>query len=209
MKKYILAAVALLAVGLMLTGDLMARGGRGGGGGGGARRRRTEVDGRRRWRWWRISRRWRRRCPTIGWPYAFDVASVDDLVPDGRPSGGGQSRPPSRPSMGNLPTPGSRPGGGGRAPSISGGTRPNTGSRPNINVGPRPGTGTRPNTGGIAGGARPGGGSRPNYSGRPTAGQLDHFLDIGGPGGGIVGAVRCCDRRWRCSRRRCRGRISA
>ena len=135
MKRYILLAIGLVAVGAWISDDLLARGGRGGGGfsggggGGGGRwrrrRRRTLVEVAVVAPAAEISLVTRRRCPD---PSGGSRPSFE------RPSGGRQS-------FGKLPTPGgsnvARPGGG----NVS---RPGGG---NIS---RPGGGERPDVGDLA-----------------------------------------------------------
>lgn len=90
-------------------------------------------------------------------------------MPAGRsPSlGGGGARPAPRPS----PAP-ARP---------STGARPGTGAVARPATGARPGTGAQPGTGAIT---RPGSG----VGGRPSAGDLNNFLDIPRPATGAIGA---------------------
>ena len=158
MKRYILLAIGLVAIGAWISGDLLARGGRGGGGfsggggggrggggggahvggggarpsGGGARPSGGNFSGH---------------TPTMSRPSGGGNASIQ------RPSGGRQS-------LGKLPTPGgnnvARPGGG------------------NVS---RPGGGDRPNAGDLAN--RPGGGNinRPGGGGNPSRDQIDRFMN--------------------------------
>jgi hypothetical protein len=166
MKRNILIAISLLTVGLWMSNELLARGGRGGGGfgggggrggGGGARMGGGGGGGRiggggGNFGGGGFNRggggNFANRTPSMSRPASRPSFNV--------PSGG-------RPSFGNLPTPGARPSG-------------NIANRPNINN--RPGNiASLPNRPG-ADGFRPGGG------GRPSPGDLQHFLDIPGGGGG-------------------------
>ncbi len=96
-----------------------------------------------------------------------------------RPSGGGGVSRPS-PSVSH-------------SPSLSGGARPNPSiNRPSPGGAPGAGGVSRPSTGAIGAGgpgaARPGAGYATGGAGRPTAGQLNNFLDVPRPSSGAVGA---------------------
>jgi hypothetical protein len=162
MKRYILILIGLLAVGAWVSSEIWARGGRGGGGFGGGGGRAGGGFGGGGGGAGRVGGGYSAagRTPSMSRPTQRPQMS--------RPSPGGiassGSRPNiNRPSMGKLPTPGARPSGG-----IS--TRPG-GLQPG-NIANRPVT-------------RPGGDFRPT-GGRPSAGNLEHFLDLPGAGGGGI-----------------------
>ena len=179
MKRYIVLAIGLLAVGAWVSDDLLARGGRGGGGfsgggggGGGARPGGGGGGGGAR--------------PGGG----------GGARPSGGGGGGGgyrgggygsggnmagrtpsMSRQPSlqtlkapsggRQSLGKLPTPGARPSTGiASRPSTNIGNRPNNAFNRPGNVANIPNVGTRPGGGGA-----------------PSRNDLQNFLDLPGSGG--------------------------
>jgi hypothetical protein len=181
MKRYILLAIGLLAIGAWISDDLLARGGRGGGGfsggggrggGGGAHVSGGGHSGRGGGGGRPGGGNFSGHTPSMSRPSGGSHPSIQ------RPSGGRQS-------FGKLPTPGSnkiaRP-----APANI--ARPGGGD---IN---RPGRGERPNAGDFAN--RPGGGNINRPGGNPSRDQLDRFLNMGGgsrpnarPGGNYAGAV--------------------
>ncbi len=168
MKRFFLITISVLSIGMWMAGDVSGRGGsggggRGGGGGGGARGgggggRPGGGGGAGAGRTPSMSRPSTSRPSGGGGGGRPGGGSYAGARPGGsaRPGGGGSgqiNRPQgNRPALGNLPTP----------------------SRPGTGISPRPGGGgsSRPSVAG-GGGTRPGGG-------RPSQGQLNDFLDLGG-----------------------------